>query len=922
MAQTTTLRASVTASSGVTEGGPATVLVDGADTPVTANGLQGYTPTPGDRLLVQKVGGALEVLQFISIGSVPGVPDGSITDAKVALNGLNPRKGIVDMRPGALACLIHDWRFRDATISAQRTAGLSSIAIDTIAEELAHPFNNDGVMTMGAVGAAPPTEYVAGPSISLGNVINDTFNFLNQNVVPMTITGTLNPGDTVVSVLVDVTGRIGMTDWTGIATTYLNLDPATQNTALVNANGVEGQTKIEWIETDGTTSEYAATGTGNPTYDYYGHYDWAVLEGDNFSTGHPVPKYVKVSMIWQGPTLSADTAGTHSFLLPGFSLWNIGGPSYQPGTPYVRMDHNLASEEMTLVSGLPVTPGDQYAVHVRRNPWSETIPYTGSGTSPEGAGSLTIRRHYTDGTHDDYDILGTGSFEDAGWQHQSDVLTMADNISTIDVLLKQTQASDNSVTHLILPRITVAGWQGAGTFSPGARIHDGGARWLDSDGVQAINLDATNNSGGAALSGYVAVGPKNPGTSGYVDRDSSLNIWTGGNDQANVGDSGVPARVGLALDPYYNTVMNEDAPFDLGGGMTGSNGGRMMMTVERGTVGTDAPKGFVGVTPGGTPNAGATAQTTGFMFDSNANTITPVGTLVSSGGLAPATVVEFAGLTVPTNWLKCDGSAVSRTTYASLYDAMRTGYILGSMTSGSSTITGVSSADCAKLWVGMIVESVAFSTNSGVTIASVNAGTGTVTIAGATSLYTASELFQGLPFGNGNGSPTGTFNLPNFADKFPYGASATYQPGHIGGSNSHTLTTAEMPAHTHTSAAHTHAVGTLAVGSHVHTSAAHLHGNGTLTLGYEYSANGTTGGTSVVVHDIANLSGGGGTNVTANIAGSTASTTPGDTGATTPGISGDTASTTPANTGSAGSGTAFDITNPFQSITYIIYAGA
>lgn len=42
------------------------ILVDGADTPVTANGLPGYTPAPGDRLLVSKVGGQVEILQFLS----------------------------------------------------------------------------------------------------------------------------------------------------------------------------------------------------------------------------------------------------------------------------------------------------------------------------------------------------------------------------------------------------------------------------------------------------------------------------------------------------------------------------------------------------------------------------------------------------------------------------------------------------------------------------------------------------------------------------------------------------------------------------------------------------------------------------------------------------------------------------------------
>lgn len=68
----TNLRASVTADAlGLTSGQDAPILVDGADTPILAAGLAGYIPTPGDRLLVTKVGGVLEVVQFLSVGNVP-----------------------------------------------------------------------------------------------------------------------------------------------------------------------------------------------------------------------------------------------------------------------------------------------------------------------------------------------------------------------------------------------------------------------------------------------------------------------------------------------------------------------------------------------------------------------------------------------------------------------------------------------------------------------------------------------------------------------------------------------------------------------------------------------------------------------------------------------------------------------------------
>ena len=58
---TSTLRASVTAlAAGLPAGANVPILIDGADSSCSANGLTGYTPTPGDRLLVQQVGGTLE----------------------------------------------------------------------------------------------------------------------------------------------------------------------------------------------------------------------------------------------------------------------------------------------------------------------------------------------------------------------------------------------------------------------------------------------------------------------------------------------------------------------------------------------------------------------------------------------------------------------------------------------------------------------------------------------------------------------------------------------------------------------------------------------------------------------------------------------------------------------------------------------
>lgn len=192
-------------------------------------------------------------------------------------------------------------------------------------------------------------------------------------------------------------------------------------------------------------------------------------------------------------------------------------------------------------------------------------------------------------------------------------------------------------------------------------------------------------------------------------------------------------------------------------------------------------------------------------------TVTPAALAAALAALVPPGNIDMtAARTAPAGWLLCDGSAVSRTTYAALFAALVTSL-------GTATVTIASPGVFTKSSHGLSVGDKVYLTTTGALPTGLAANTlyyvvsvptsSTFTLsatAGGSAINTSGSqsgvhtLFL-CPWGLGNGSTT--FNVPNLKGVTPVGrdtAQAEFAgQGQAGGAKTHTLDATQLPQHQH-----------------------------------------------------------------------------------------------------------------------------
>lgn len=153
-----------------------------------------------------------------------------------------------------------------------------------------------------------------------------------------------------------------------------------------------------------------------------------------------------------------------------------------------------------------------------------------------------------------------------------------------------------------------------------------------------------------------------------------------GTGTSNVEHCFLAAEADDANRHMYKTTDDDHTQYARTDGTRAITGAQSFSSSVTVASGVNVTAGGVTVTAGGATVSAGGAAITGDSTVTGNLTVSGALTVGGAAMLPAGTMMDYAGSAAPTGWLLCDGSAVSRTTYASLFSAIGTAWGVGNGT--------------------------------------------------------------------------------------------------------------------------------------------------------------------------------------------------------------------------------------------------
>jgi microcystin-dependent protein len=829
---TSTLRASVTAAAtGLPEGADVPILVDGADTSCTANGLAGYTPTPGDRLLVQQVGSTIEVMQYLSRGTVPYASAADLATVTATANAAQTTANNAQTDANAA------------------NAALTDIASDSLLTPGEKPqviADRDTIVNEQAGIDAKATSYgLTTEKTDYDNAVSALTTYLATLTTPV-LWSNLSGNTTIVG----TTFRSKFTDVYAARQTLLNAiytaAQALANNAQTSANTAQSTASIKtttWTQTAdpnttnpgqvSTGDEWVRPDQGNARYTWDGTSWVAVLVGaaaltQDILAGQVIPINEQVTMAWGVPNPASSLSGAQETTAPEtmVAISTSATPYYISGlfredsthAIFLRNEQSNTSwpvRRMDTTTGAETTIGTLTGVGAQTSFPSNTLAY---GEYPGGVVKvngdfwvLTIQ-HYIDGNNANTDTLRWKVWQVNG---STGAITGTRIIRTsTDMNLRNAQivpgqssllygvAWYDATNHACVQQYTAStGATSGGQITSTTTILDGGVRYAGDNGPYTY-------SGGFPMTGASYDATWDLAAARYMFVFQS-NLFSHATAVISMSTAGVIQTEGWSWQAGYPGIFLGIA-YDATSGRIWH---QINHTLTRFTTQKTDLSRWVGYSWADTNATGGVHETA--LSPTLAITV-PKRLLLTLSGYAYSPGASGTGTDDPrvVNFYMATANGApstfhldQQTTYP-VAKVVLTGNVAGGQTAlATSTFPTGSSGTIASQSGGYIVH---------------GDGTGawplltkTIIPAGVIMPFAGTSAPSGFYFCDGSAKNTGTdaalfavigytyggsgtsFNLPDLRGRFPMGGGGTHALASTGGAETHTLTLTELPNHTH-----------------------------------------------------------------------------------------------------------------------------